>query len=655
MHISAHQAGLAIFHRQSHLHNFSTVIGYILRKEGAVSIQEMKNDQLDRQKKKLEMLIFKDARFEEALKVCDDILREHPGKPDIICLQGIAEFRLGHTKEAESLMEKALGIAPDSPDVLYHYAVMLMAQDKLTAALPLMMRAAALKPDHAQAHRHIGNMLRKTGNLAGAVASFNRALEADPEDGGVLTGTRKSLASAWNEKGILLEEAGCLPEASECYEHALTLDPGHHEFINNLGYNHFLRDHLDTAAALYRAALTVRPDYPEALSNLSVIMRLKGELDEALSYCGQALALSPEHPDSLNNLGNALKDAGRMEEAVAAYRKVLCLLPDSVEVHMNLALALLAQGLFDEGWREFEWRWRSNRFLDVFPDFEQPEWEGEDGKGKTLLIHSEQGFGDSLQFCRYTPLARQLGFRVIMAVPPQLERIMQSLDGIHQVVTTRESVPHHDLHIPMMSLPRIFRTTIETIPARLPYLSPDPADLAWWRDRVAYLPQDTLKVGLAWAGRSRACSADYVAMDQQRSIDPELLFPLMQVPGVQYFSLQKEGMGAPDSFPVIDWMADCHDFADTAALIMNLDLVISVDTAVVHLAGALGRPVWLLNRFNNCWRWLAGRTDSPWYPTLRIFRQKRLGNWHEVIMRVRAALSARSSLMQSMPGSPPFP
>ena len=605
-------------------------------------------DQLINQMASLEALVFNKTTgnhqelLEEAQKICTDILRENPEDPDFICMRGIIDFHLGQTKEAEAWMEKALIIAPQSTAIIYNYAMILMAQEKFAVALPLMMRVVALKPDHAKAYWHIGNVLRKTGDFAGALAAFNKAQEINPQDVETLNDTGNTLAEALNDKGTMLKEIGRLPEATTCYEEALSLNPNHHGFINNLGVIHFLQNNQDTAEALYKAALTIHPEYPEAHSNLGGILRFKGDLDGAILHCQKALAFRPDYPDALNNLGNAFKDARRFEEAIVAYNEALRLVPDNAEFHMNLASALLALGRFDEGWLGFEWRWKSKQLSHTFRDFAQPKWQGEAREGRTLLIHAEQGFGDTLQFCRYAPLVKERGFHVVMEVPPPLKRIIQSLDGVEKVVTTGDVLPPFDFHCPMMNLPLAFHTTVETIPAKLPYLSPDPADLAKWRDRVATLANDALKVGLVWAGRSRTHSPDLIATEQKRSIAQEVLAPLMVVPNVQLFSLQKEGTRAPDAFPLIDWMAECHDFADTAALIMNLDLVISVDTAVAHLAGALGKPVWLLNRFNSCWRWLAERDDSPWYPgTLRLFHQKEMGNWDEVVMRVRAALAER--------------
>jgi Flp pilus assembly protein TadD len=601
----------------------------------------------------LEALVFnktgedRQEQLKEAQKICTDILLENPENPYFICMRGIVDFHLGQREAGEDWMEKAFILAPQSIVIIYNYALILMDQKKFAAALPLMMRFVALKPDHAKAYWCIGKALRETGDSEGALAAFNKSLEINPQDTEALNDMRNTLAEAWSDKGTTLKEIGRLPEAATCYEQALALKPDHHGYINNLGVIHFLQNDLDGAEALYQEALTIQPAFPDALCNLGAILGLKGDLDGAILNFQKALALRPDYPVVLNNLGNALKDAKRFEEAIATYKDALRIEPDNAEVHKDLALALLALGRFDEGWRESEWRWKSKQQSHDFRDFAQPEWQGEAGHGRTLLIHAEQGFGDTLQFCRYAPLVKERGFHVVMEVPLPLKRIIHSLDGVEEVVTSGDVLPSFDLHCPMMNLPLAFHTTLDTIPATLPYLSPDPADSAKWRDRVAALANDALKVGLVWAGSSRAHlqSPHLIAIDRKRSVAPEVLAPLMDVPDVQFFSLQKEGTRAPDAFHLIDWMADCHDFADTAALIMNLDLVISVDTAVAHLAGALGKPVWLLNRFNSCWRWLAQRDDSPWYPrTLCLFHQKEMGNWDEVILRVRAALAERHSV-----------
>jgi Flp pilus assembly protein TadD len=568
-------------------------------------------------------------QIEQAWKACEDFLHENPANFRALTLEGLIRFQQGHVEEAEAWMEKALSLAPESVDVAYGYGLILMVQKKYTPALILMQRVIALKSDHAEAHQCIAKALRETGDLAGALAAFTKSLEINPLD-----------SDAYNDMGNVLKDMGRLPEASVCFERALSLKPDHHLAMNNLGVVRFLQNDLDGAETLHRNALAVQSGFPEALGNLGMVRRLKGDLEGAISLCQEALALRSDYPEALNNLGNALKDARRLHEAVATYEDALRLKPEDADFHLNLSMAMLTLGRFEEGWREYRWRWKSQQLSPAFKDFSKPEWQGEAGEGRVLLIHSEQGFGDTLQFCRYAPLARERGFRVLIGVQRPLVRLIQSLDGVEKVVADDDPLPRFDLHCPMMSLPFALRTTVETIPAGLPYLSACPADVNRWGERMAALEDGALRVGLVWAGSLRNRSPDLIATDRNRSIAPETLAPLMETQGVRFFSLQKDRPRVPDALHIIDWMADCRDFADTAALIMNLDLVIGVDTAVVHLAGALGKPFWLLNRFNSCWRWLDERDDSPWYPgTLRIFRQKEMGNWKEVLARVRDALS----------------
>jgi len=567
--------------------------------------------------------------LEQARKMCAELAADDASDPNACIARGAVDFILGRKDEAEAWMEKAAMLAPRSPAIFYVYAVMLLARKKFTVALLLLMRVVALRPDHPRAYAHMGNALRETGQFHSALIAFDVALKINPKDIGALNG-----------KGNVLKQMDCLAEAEACFQEALAVKPGHTAVMNNLAVVRSRQNDFDGAEALYEEALAKHPAFPEALSNLSAVRRFKGDLDGAISCCQKALALRPDFSSALNNLGNALKDAGRLEESVAAYRDALRFAPGDANVRNNLAMALLALGEFGEGWREYRWRWKSDHLKASFRNLSEPEWQGEAGEGRTILIHAEQGFGDTIQFCRYAPLVRKRGFNVVMLVPRPLKRLVASLEGVDCVASGPGDIPSFDVQCPMMNLPLAFGTTVATIPQALPYLNADPADAARWRERLKGVGNGALKVGLAWAGRSRAQSPDLIATDRKRSIAPELLAPLLAVPGVQCFSLQKEGPPVPADFPLIDRMADCRDFADTAALIANLDLVIAVDTAVVHLAGALGKPVWLLNRFNNCWRWLKDRDDSPWYPgALRIFRQRTMGDWEEVVERVRDALT----------------
>jgi hypothetical protein len=266
--------------------------------------------------------------------------------------------------------------------------------------------------------------------------------------------------------------------------------------------------------------------------------------------------------------------------------------------------------------------------------FKQAQWTGEPARGQTLLIYAEQGFGDSLQFCRYATLAAKRGLRVILEVQAPLVRLLRTLPGVDQVMALGEPLPDFDVHCPMMSLPLAFATTVETIPGSAAYLRADPMQVAVWQTRLDGMPQRGPRIGLVWAGSAM------LTADRRRSINPEKLAPLFRLSGFHFFSVQKSGQAAPSDFPLTDYMDEMDDFADTAALIANLDLVISVDTAVAHLAAALGKPVWLLDRFDHDWRWLTGRRDSPWYPTLRLYRQPQRGDWDAVLAEVLHDLDA---------------
>jgi hypothetical protein len=375
-------------------------------------------------------------------------------------------------------------------------------------------------------------------------------------------------------------------------------------------------------------------------------MGARGRLEESLECYRHALDLEPNFATAHNSLGMALAECGQFEEAMACYRTAFAIEPDYATAHLNLAMTLLMTGDFLPGWAEMEWRWKTPQLRDARRSFDTPLWRGEDAAGKTLLIHGEQGYGDHLQFCRYATLAADRGLRVILEVPGALVRVMRPLRGVQRVIAEGDPLPAFDLHCPMLSLPGAFGTTLASIPATVPYLSVPPEFVAPWGAELTKLAPRRLHVGLVWAGQPRKGSGFAVAaMDALRSIAFERLAPVLDVPGVAFFSLQKDH-AAPAGAPVIDLMGNMRDFADTAALVANLDLVISVDTAVAHLAGALGKPVWLLNRHNGCWRWLTGRRDSPWYPAFKLYTQPRRDDWESVVAEMAADLArlATSSL-----------
>ena len=466
----------------------------------------------------------------------------------------------------------------------------------------------------AAAHNDLGLALHGQGRPDQAADCYRRAVAASP-----------GFAQAHNNLGVALREQGLLDEARVACAQAIALKPDYWEAHSNLG--NVLQDQArpDAAAASYGQALRLAPDAADLHNNMGAALTALGRPEQAIASHERALALRPGFPEAHNSLGTALRDAGRPDEALASFRRAVALRPDYPMAHTNLAMALLGRGEFAAGWREYEWRWHLP--ATVRPRrFPTPQWRGEPAEGRRLLLHSEQGLGDTLQFCRYAPLAAALGFRVSLHVQPSLVRLLRSLQGVEHVAGTSEPAPEHDLHCPMLSLPLAFGTTPATIPAAPAYLRADPAQQAAWRARLA--GTDGLRVGLAWAGNPR------LTADRRRSIPPEQLMPLAGARGLRLFSVQKGGPAPPASLPLIDFMAGMADFADTAALVANLDLVVSADTAVAHLAAALGRPVWLLDRFDPCWRWPAGQRGSAWYPTLKIHRQPRLGDWASVVAEI---------------------
>jgi len=429
---------------------------------------------------------------------------------------------------------------------------------------------------------------------------------------------------------VAVFQQGRHTEAGQLISAALALNPANAPAHNNLANALFAQDRLEEAIAGYRRALELDPGYADARTNLAArLSNLAGRLsdlgrpDEAVAHCKEALALRPELAEAHNNLGNAHQARGDIDAAEASYRRALELKPDFAAAKVNLGLSRLLRGDYAAGLPLFESRFVA--FGRVPFDAAQ-RWSGEKVRRKSLLLWSEQGLGDSIMMIRYLPLLKERGFeRVIIYTHPALVRLLGG-------VSSREPAPAFDLHCPMMSLPLVFGSRLETIPAKVPYLKIEASK------KLKDLP--SRKVGISWAGTKEN------RKNALRSLRLAQLAPLFDVPGVSFVSLQKgdgaeELAGAP--WKITNRMDECADLADTAALIGELDLVITVDTAIAHLAGALGKPVWMLNRFESEWRWLRGREDSPWYPTLRLFNQPKLGDWATPIARIAAALKETPS------------
>ncbi len=498
---------------------------------------------------------------------------------------------------------------------------------RLSEAEQLYRRILSQQPNHVGAMYLLGLVANQTGQADTAIDLISRAIAL-----------KASLPGAYYNLGIALQNNGRLAEAIGAYRQAIARNPADAQAHGNLGAALKDSGELEEAINVYRQGLAINPDSAEIFSNLGNALNEAGRRNEAIAAYGRAIALKPELAQVHYNLGLVLQDVGQVDQAIAAYRRAIALNPDWPQAHNDLALALLLRGDFQTGWKEHEWRLKLPGIQAHKSNF-QPLFTGQEIAGQTILLHAEQGLGDTIQFLRYVPLLASRGAKIILEVQCGLERIAESVAGVHRILKRGEPLPPFDFQGPLMSLPLALKTTLESIPASIPYLFPDPELVESWRDKVSKPPAG-LRTALAWAGNPLH------KKDSSRSIPFSVLSPLSTVSGVQFYSLQKgeaarRAANPPSELSFIDLTNELGDFADTAALIAQMDLVISVDTAVVHLAGAMGKPVWVMLPFAPDWRWMLNREDSPWYPTMRLFRQKRIGDWEDVVRRVGEALGER--------------
>ncbi|SOE70961.1 Tetratricopeptide (TPR) repeat [Burkholderia sp. OK233] len=537
--------------------------------------------------------------FAEAEELYREILELKPRHFEALQLLGSLALQAGRVQEGIEFLRKALAINAKQALIHSNLAYALNALQRFDDALPSADRALALQPKFPDALNNRGNAQAGLNLPHEALGSFDRAIALMPD-----------FAQAWNNRACVLRDLGRPADALASCDHALAL----------------------------------QPNYPDAWSNRGNALSDLNQAGEARQSYQRALELAPAFADAWNNLGLTQVDLGEHAQALQSYERALAVNPTAAETHWNQSLCLLQLGQLETGWKEYEWRWERSRIKAGRRTFAQPLWLGDFSiDGKTILLHAEQGLGDTLQFCRYATMVSKLGAKVVLEVPGELMRLMSTLDGVDQLIETGQALPPFDCHCPLLSLPLAFRTDLTSIPSKTPYLFADPQATREWHERITAQAEGRLKVGLVWAGGNRPHVAELRKNDARRSITFERLAPILDVPNVQFFSLQK-GPSAfqlphDDSHPnVIDYTEELDDFADTTALVANLDLVISVDTSTAHLAGALDKPVWILNRFDTCWRWMLERTDTPWYAQAKLFRQPALGDWDSVIRNARDAL-----------------
>ncbi|MDB5393621.1 MAG: glycosyl transferase family 9 [Rhodospirillales bacterium] len=532
---------------------------------------------------------------------------------------------LGRLDEAAAQYQRTLIVKPDNPKAHNNLGAILTLQGKDHAAAAHYERALVLQPHYANAHYNYANLLRKRGEIPRAITHYWQALLSKPDD-----------AEIRNNLGIALVANGQGDEAILQFQQALALRPDYAEAYSNLGSAFEDQGRTDESLACFNMALELKPAYADAHCNLGRALHAQDRLAEAELHYELALALDPTHAESHNNFGFLSQQVGRIDVALARYGRAQELKPNYADAHWNEALARLLSGDFAAGWRKYEWRWRRKETPPRI--FAVPLWDGGDLTGKTILLHAEQGYGDAIQFIRYAALVKKRGGLVLVECSEPLRRLFASAPGIDRLVSADEPFPLFDCHAPLLSLPAILGTMLETIPADTPYLRAESDLVQKWRNQFSQ--PSRRKIGLAWRGNPTHSN------DRKRSIPATAIADLGRMAGIELISLQVDTtldeIAAFSPVILYNMGSSLHDWADTAALVEALDLVITVDTSIAHLAGALGKPVWVLLPFAPDWRWLLDRCDSPWYPTMRLFRQHAPGDWTRVLKEIRAALGSVS-------------
>lgn len=537
---------------------------------------------------------------------------------------------LANTHEAEALawFEKLLREQPGQPDALANRALIRLRARDMAGALQDAEAALAVKPELTHLWGTLGMLRQRAGDLRGAIEALRTGLAADPANVAMMI-----------RLGEYLRQANRLDEAISLLETATAQAPANAAAWTNLGAALQQSGRIDPAKAAYAQALAHDPGAVQAATNMGIIERDRGDWQAALPHFERALAARPDFATALWGKGAALLRLTRLDEAETVFRQAVALQPDRAEPHWSLGLIELTRGDFASGWAGYEWRSRMADFPSPRRNFAQPLWLGDAPlDGRTLLVHWEQGLGDTIQFCRYVPLLAGRGARILFAPQPQLRALMDGLDGDFDMVGLDDPALAFDCHVPLMSLPRALGTRLDTIPGDTPYLHADPGRVADWKARIG---GEGFRIGICWRGSG-------AQPDGGRSFPLALLAPIARIPGVRLISLQK-GPGAEQVADLpsdmrVETLAGPFDagpdaFVDSAAVMAQCDLVISCDTAIAHLGGALGVPVWLALIHGPDWRWMLGREDSPWYPGMRLFRQKERNDWAGVFAAMARELS----------------
>lgn len=562
------------------------------------------------------------GRFQEALDHFRLALEQLGPLPEVLNNLGNALHELGQMDEAIVHYQHALRLQPGFPQVLNNLGRAFIGQGRVDEGLEKLAEAINRKPDYVDAIVNMGRGLSDSGQKDEAVLMFRRALDIEPDH-----------LVALHSLGSVFQELGRLDESVTGYRQVLELNPDHYEAQTNLGVALLDQGAVAEAEAMFTRAVGIAPHYALAWNNLGVVHLGENRMDEAVECFNRAYSLKSGYYEALNNVGVALYKKGELENAIEKFLEVQKMSPDYPDAYYNEGMAQLALGNYARGWLQSEWRLRMKAYR--IEGHDEPLLDKSKARGKRVLLHCEQGLGDGIQFIRYASMVKALGTTVVVFCPQALERLLTSVVGVDFLSSDTTVLPVCDHRLPVLSLPLMFQTDLSNIPVSIPYVSPDPGRTQAMAAKVQ--GAKGLKVGLVWRGNPGHSN------DRNRSLSVDLMTRLLEVEGCTFFNLQlglfsheREVFSRGANW--LDASGEFSDLADTAAFVVHLDLVIAVDTSVAHLAGALGRPVWVLLPYVADWRWLQVRLDSPWYPTMRLFRQPALGDWDAVMTEVKQKL-----------------
>ncbi|MHA7840270.1 MAG: tetratricopeptide repeat protein [Gammaproteobacteria bacterium] len=601
---------------------------------------------------------FSQGHYDKTLLQCDTILENSPSHAPTINLKGLAAHRLKQTDLACELLKKACDLEKDNIIFKNNLGSIFKEQGKHQEAIILFKNIIATKPEFAEAYINLAacyfeqqqfnegthylkaasnikpsdinirqqyaNALMKINKIEDAIAQYQKIIALIPD-----------FATVFVSLGAALQSKKAYKEAEKYYRQALTLNPQHTDALCNLGVLAKIRGEFTEAITLYQQALTINPQLYTVYANLGNALQEIDAYDEAIQCYNKALAINPAFVEAYNSRGYAYQSINQIDRAMADYHSAMTKKENYIDAHWNYALALLITEQYEEGWKEYEYRWQKLATLTTSDT--KKRWQGESLRDKTLLIQVEQGYGDTIQFIRYVPLIKKNGGRIILVCREPLVQLLQQIKGIDDIIVKGHVLPAYDYHLPLLSLPLIFNTTAVTIPAAIPYIKADSHKV---KQYAAFMdvPKQVKRIGIAWEGSPTHKN------NRRRSLPIHLFEPLFTIKNTQFYSLQKGDAATileqRTDLPIVNLGNLITDFNDSAAFIAQLDLIIAVDTALVHLAGAMGKPVWTLVTFAPDFRWLLEREDSPWYPTMRLFRQPQLGDWDSAFKQVKLALSS---------------